>query len=571
MIPAEIPDPDRSHAESLVFRKIKTETPDDWVAIHSVGLANHSTKPWAEIDFVLITDLGVWCLEVKGGIVEHHGGQWSTNGKPLRESPFQQAGGGSAALYEYLRKRVPKITDSVVGHGVCFPNTSFTVRAPEIDPELLYDDDDLERPFEEYIQRLARRWAQKLRGETGARIPPLGKNERSRVLHEIAPDFQLLPSLRAQITGVTDEMVRLTDQQAEILRGLEDYERVLVRGSAGTGKTMLAIHEAKRLAGEGKRTLLTCFSRRLAGDLRARTQDLPHLEVRHFHGLMAALVRDAGLEATLPKVDPADLFDVFYPEKAIDALASLDRMGLFDALVIDEAQDLLKDPYLQVCDALLAGELADGTWRVFYDPNQDRFEACDQAMLKRLEGYCSSGYHLRTNCRNTKQIATATTLLTALPLHETLRADGPDIHELWYEDATDEAKQLAKVVRSWMSQHVAADQIAILSPRRFEHSCAALAAKNLPARLIDASESEPSDGNAIQFSTVAGFKGLESDCVILTDVSDLDADRALLDVYLGASRARVVLAILMSHDVSATYLERAKDFADRVRAGALTG
>src|SRR3712207_3253289 len=96
MFPDQIPDPHRSHAESRIFKRLRDQTPHDWYALHSVGLASHPDKPWAEIDFVLITESGVFCLEVKGGVIEHIGGKWSTNGKPLKESPYAQAGGGSA-------------------------------------------------------------------------------------------------------------------------------------------------------------------------------------------------------------------------------------------------------------------------------------------------------------------------------------------------------------------------------------------------------------------------------------------------------------------------------------------
>ena len=37
-----------------------------YFAIHSVGLANHETKKKGECDFILITDMGILCLEVKG-------------------------------------------------------------------------------------------------------------------------------------------------------------------------------------------------------------------------------------------------------------------------------------------------------------------------------------------------------------------------------------------------------------------------------------------------------------------------------------------------------------------------
>ena len=43
----------------------------------------------------------------------------------------------------------------------------------------------------------------------------------------------------------------------------------------------------------------------------------------------------------------------------------------FEAVIIDEAQDLLREPYLDVIDALIEGELKEGTWRCFIDASQN--------------------------------------------------------------------------------------------------------------------------------------------------------------------------------------------------------
>src|SRR4051794_13597759 len=101
MIPS-LPDSDNpSAAELRIYEKIRTETGREWFALHSLGLANHHRKPWAEIDFVLIGPHGVFCLEVKGGRLARHDGLWhftdrneSTNSK--REGPFEQVGGAAA-------------------------------------------------------------------------------------------------------------------------------------------------------------------------------------------------------------------------------------------------------------------------------------------------------------------------------------------------------------------------------------------------------------------------------------------------------------------------------------------
>src|SRR3954451_10464228 len=107
MYPREWEDRNGSLAEALGYRRLRDQTPDDWFAVHSVGLTSHRAKPWAEIDFVVVGPFGVLCLEVKGGRITVQDGRWATNDSPLRESPFSQAGGGAAALHRELKDLFP--------------------------------------------------------------------------------------------------------------------------------------------------------------------------------------------------------------------------------------------------------------------------------------------------------------------------------------------------------------------------------------------------------------------------------------------------------------------------------
>ena len=76
MVPPIVSDATQSNAEIRLFGKIRDELSDDWIVLHSLGLAGHARKPWAEIDFVLIGPPGVFCLEVKGGRVARRDGMW---------------------------------------------------------------------------------------------------------------------------------------------------------------------------------------------------------------------------------------------------------------------------------------------------------------------------------------------------------------------------------------------------------------------------------------------------------------------------------------------------------------
>ena len=67
-----------------------------------------------------------------------------------------------------------------------------------------------------------------------------------------------------------DEVERLSAEQAVILSAARALHRVEVRGGAGSGKTWLAVEQARRLTRDGKRVALTCYSRGLAAWLQRR-------------------------------------------------------------------------------------------------------------------------------------------------------------------------------------------------------------------------------------------------------------------------------------------------------------
>ena len=563
MLPPTIAHDHGSRAERTVFRKLKEETPDTWVALHSVGLINHASKPWAEIDFVVITVDGVLCLEVKGGSVVHREGDWYQNERRMKESPFAQAGGGASALYDYLATHVQPVRHSFVGHGVLFPEATFSLDLPAVDRQMIFDDRDLPRPMSDYIERLTRYWQTNLQRKFGRQPQGLDRAARSLVVHELAPDFELVPSLRARLHDVEDELIRLTEQQKELLDGLIETPRVVVRGGAGTGKTLIACAEAARLSETGKDTLLVCYSARLAAHLRPLLS-MAGVRVAHLHGLMSELIEEAGMRDRLPAVHARDLFDIHYPELAIEALEQLGRFGSVDALVVDEAQDILKPLHVLFLDALLEGELAGGTWRLFHDPNQDIFLGGPPAELDRLETVATC-YRLTRNCRNTREVAMATSILSGVAVSETLDVDGPDVSEHWYADTRTQHKLLLGQLRTWVEQGVSPADITILTPGRLERSpLAEIQPSKLPRPIVDVSHAGSDDPNKIRFSTVASFKGLESEAVLLTGVSDLTETTTLSLLYVAASRARVLLSLVLDEQSRAAYIERARDVVERL-------
>lgn len=64
---------------------------------------------------------------------------------------------------------------------------------------------------------------------------------------------------------------QLTRDQARVARMLREHRRLKVVGGAGTGKTWLALEQARRLAAGGERVALVCYSRGLARFLQRMT------------------------------------------------------------------------------------------------------------------------------------------------------------------------------------------------------------------------------------------------------------------------------------------------------------
>ena len=117
--------------------------------------------------------------------------------------------------------------------------------APPVRRRFAFDDDDLARPMQSYVDGLNDYWRRRKDNGTGSQF---GSTMRDRIVAALAPDFDLVSTMRSRIRGITHELVRLTAAQREILDGFMTEPRLVIRGGAGTGKTVLAVSEAERLA-----------------------------------------------------------------------------------------------------------------------------------------------------------------------------------------------------------------------------------------------------------------------------------------------------------------------------------
>jgi hypothetical protein len=171
-------------------------------------------------------------------------------------------------------------------------------------------------------------------------------------------------------------------------------------------------------------------------------------------------------------------------------------------------------------------------------------------------------FQLGVNCRNTAPIALQAAMLSGRNLSETLSPDGPAIEQHWYSDERSQKKSIVKQVQAWLDAGVEPGEMTILSPVRRDRSVLA-DLTGVPARIWEAEQGERPSA-AIEFSTVASFKGLESTVVLVTDIDSLDDEWMRSTVYVAASRATTLLAMWLDESLKERYEQLARSLGRRL-------
>lgn len=134
-----------------------------------------------------------------------------------------------------------------------------------------------------------------------------------------------------------DDLLVLDRKQEALAKTLGVGHRV-IRGPAGSGKTLVLTYRARLLAETFPRQaiLVTCYTRSLAGQLRSQLKLWKNITVVHLDELMARARRGAQLEVVKYQDHPRE-------ERAERALRALDTvpgvLPRYDHVLIDEAQD----------------------------------------------------------------------------------------------------------------------------------------------------------------------------------------------------------------------------------------
>lgn len=561
MLPGQAPE-HTTVSEKAMFALIRDAPGSQgYFCLHSLGIAKHRRKDYAEADFVLITSAGIYCIEVKGGQVERRSGLWHI-GWPGRsytsaEGPFKQAQGSRWALLDYLDQRLGKglRADTNIGWGVAFPDIIFDRKDPEWDLELVYDQRDKGSSFAKYVERIAEYFATKAE-ESGKRRPfPMSAARVQQIVEALRGDFDIVPSLRGLLLDSNLELVSLSADQHQILDlALNDANpRIMCDGAAGTGKTLVAVEAARRLSKAGKSVLLLCYNDNLSRFLKLdMAQSGGRVRVATIHSFLGDVIRSGGFEGSLKgsraETDTEQHFHSVYPqlfESACEVLMETGEMPQFDVLVVDEAQDILNPSIMGCLDLALNGGMGKGQWVIFHDSGLQSavYDRADQTLISRLRERASSNLTLTDNFRNPRAVVTEACLMSGAHVPRCRRSISSPVDYRVAIDERDAARKLRALVLELFKEGVTPRQISIISPLRYADSCVGKFSLDVGKPVQEISRSSAEEvRDAVTVGTIAGFKGLENDVIILTDLPDepnTERDKALL--YVGMTRARTKL------------------------------
>lgn len=409
---------------------------------------------------------------------------------------------------------------------------------PEWHDWQVLDSEDLRNPAELAVLRVldagAAHLERKIHGFTYGGVGP-DEATAVRIAAVLRPRFEAATAPADVRRARETQLAAFIEEQYDALDAMQANRVVLFTGPAGSGKTWLALEAAKRETAVGGAGRLMCFNRFLGRRLRDDTAAITRLTSRTFHRELLEIARICA-----PVGATTDFWDRELPDRAIEALLEGGDELVSDFLVIDEMQDLAREPFLDVLDLMVAGGLEGGRLLLFGDfARQAIFGTGDgRELLHRRIPHLTT-YGLTVNCRNLPRIGYLVNTFSKLePGYRRFRRtdDGVDPHFVSYAAGTDQTNPLADAVRGLRDEGFELNEIVVLSPLR-SGSTAEVTTDPWLRQIL-----RPADGSAprpaqLRHSTIHAFKGLEAPAIIVTDLNAGSTPNFESLLYVGLTRA----------------------------------
>ena len=361
-------------------------------------------------------------------------------------------------------------------------------------------------------------------------------------------ELQLVPDVNALLGHAERLVTRMSEGLATWARRLEFAPfRLRVVGTAGAGKTQLALAVLNDAAAAGRKALYVCFNRPLADHLARVAPE--GTEVATFHQLCDRRLRAAGQSIDY---SASGAFDEASARFAALPQAEDDR---FDELIIDEGQDF-QAPWLA---PLMARLRARGRAWWLEDPMQNLYGR-DPVPLPDW-----TTLRADTNYRSPRDVIGYVNQLLS-PEREIVAASpiaGADVEFLTYTDTAELIERTKRAVTLALQSGLRKRDIAVVTFSGRERS------KLMPFdtlgshRLFSFTGTYDLFGNPqynqgdLLIETVYRFKGQAAPCVILTEVDFEEVnDIVRRKLFVGMTRASMRLIVVLSERAAQLLLAR---------------
>ena len=505
--------------------------PDDYRIYHGVHWTRlqQGYQLWEEIDFAILSPSGkLLLIEQKSGfLTETAEGLVKSYANQTKPVAFQLG-----RMLEGLRTRLEKYCKAKrVQLEALLYCPDYTVKEPgsaSIDPERIVD-----FTRRDHLPLIVRS------------ILPLDApaDALADQIHAFLSDtLKLVPDANAFVGQAHTLYTRLSGGLAEWARKIEcEPFRCRVIGTAGSGKTQLALSVFRDAVALGKRPLYVCFNRPLA-DHFVQISPVGGL-IASYHQLCDQIYRASG---RVPDFSRGDA--MFREMEAFMTGFEAGADWLFDELIIDEGQDFRaewKDNLLK-----LLRPRGKAWW--LEDPMQKLYRLPEVV----LPGWIS--LRSDTNYRTPRDILQR--LAQLIPMPQKIESGSPltgtEVDILTYADSAQLVEQSKRAIIQCLAKGYKRDMIALItfcgragSKLMACDRLGPFGLKNFTGK-YDLLGHPIYTGGDILIESVYRFKGQAAPCVILTEIEFAELDeQTLRKLFVGATRATLKLVLVVS-DVS---------------------
>lgn len=234
--------------------------PEDWLILHSLDLVIWNRGLRNDVDFVvIIPDTGIVCVEVKSRMnITFDGQRW--NPLDIRRSAFKQAADGRFTFYRCMRELSPRRGCVPVVHSCIFTQETFDLALNlSVTPWELINTRSFRalNTSELFCANIKTRLSKSIEADGKLHhlshlSTPLSSSNLNRLIEVYVPVRKRRPGAREEIQRREEQAASiLREQQKPVLQLSELNMHIIVSGGAGTGKTMVVMEVAKRMAETG--------------------------------------------------------------------------------------------------------------------------------------------------------------------------------------------------------------------------------------------------------------------------------------------------------------------------------